>query len=191
VVRVCAGVVAIAATASCSVVALHGRKARLAEAGTEPYCAGWFFAPGLDLAVAGYVAALGVLGLSLGEDSSAVTPAFVTSGVFIASMFYGTWETARCYDHAVSRRRPPTPGALELASARATVARHSQQFAVCGPSPSSVRTAIAVSAEGRVVRASVYQPVEAALERRVTAVVTTIQFPASSSGLTFLHDLAW
>jgi hypothetical protein len=100
----------------------------------------------------------------------------------------GAWILAPMTDAAIGGLLGLVGLAMSSLDAREAA---SGQFAVCGASTEPVRIALAVDADGRVVRTHVYPPVDAARAQCVATVAKTIAFPPSAVGLIFAHELAW
>lgn len=187
----CAAAGLAAGLAGCSVVALHGAQSGLDAATEAPGCAVWILPPTGDLVVAGSAGALTLIGGAQGASGGEMTTGVAVTAVFLASMLYGIRAVSRCQDCRDAGPWPARADATDDAreEARAVVARASDRLAACGIGAGAVRIAIAIGPSGRVVRAHVYEPVEPAVARCVTAVVTTLAFPATADGLAFSHEV--
>jgi hypothetical protein len=188
--KVCALVGVAASSAGCSFITLSGAQGHLPERSDRAQCGAWFLAPMTDAALGVIIGTFELMVNGLGGEEESI-PYLFTGGAFVASTVYGGWATGQCFKHNESLAAHPRPRTLTADSARQTLDAASAQFAVCGASTGPVRIALAVDAEGRVVRTHVYPPVDAARAQCVATVAKTIAFPPSAVGLIFAHDLAW
>jgi hypothetical protein len=188
--KVCAWLAVAASSAGCSFITLSGAQGHLPERSDRAQCGAWFLAPMTDAALGLLLGTVGLMINGLGGEEESI-PYLFAGGSFVASTVYGGWATGQCFKHNESLSLHPRPRTLTADSARQTLDGASGQFAVCGARAEPVRVALAVDAEGRVVRTHVYPPADPALAQCVATVAKTIAFPPSAVGLIFAHDLAW
>jgi hypothetical protein len=188
--KACACLAVAASSAGCSFITLSGAQGHLPERTDRAQCAAWILAPMTDAALGLVLGTIGLTVNSLGGGEQSI-PFVFAGGTFVASTVYGGWAMSRCAEHNESLSRHPRLPRLTVDTARQTLDDASAQFAVCGASTEPVRIALAVDADGRVVRTHVYPPVDPARAQCIATVAKTIAFPPSATGLIVAHDLAW